>query len=224
MEMEGEICSYDKFGFCKYKSECQRRHYSQECEALEKCDSIRSCPKRHPKYCKMYALGQCKFSDCAYKHLGPKGNEEQNNLIEKLKKLEQVTHALTRKVLSLEKEMSEIKTNKKSTEIDEGKVIGQINKEEKSEVKDNKTVNKVFKKKKSHESADKNTNSKVTEKKEKENKCDNIKIILSCEKCEYVTNKESILKKHMSLKHEDHPCKECREKFPILSKLLNHIF
>ena len=27
----------------------------------------------------------------------------------------------------------------------------------------------------------------------------------------------------MSLKHEDHPCKECREKFPSFSKLLNHI-
>ena len=43
----------------------------------------------------------------AYKHLESTNKKEQDEMIEKVKVLEKVTHALTRKVLSLEKEMED---------------------------------------------------------------------------------------------------------------------
>jgi hypothetical protein len=87
--MEGEVCHYNKFGFCKYKEECRRRHFSEECEHLSTCKSISSCMKRHPRPCKKFASGQCKYKNhCAYKHLEPKENREQSEMIEKVKQLE----------------------------------------------------------------------------------------------------------------------------------------
>jgi hypothetical protein len=87
--MEGDVCHYNKFGFCKYKEECRRRHFSEECEHLSTCKSINSCMKRHPRPCKKFALGQCKYKNhCAYKHLEPKENREQSEMIEKVKQLE----------------------------------------------------------------------------------------------------------------------------------------
>ena len=35
MEMEDNICIYDKFRYCKYKHDCKRKHFSFECEELE---------------------------------------------------------------------------------------------------------------------------------------------------------------------------------------------
>ena len=46
-------------------------------------------------------------------HSEPKENEEQKILMEKVKKMETVTHALTRKVLSLEEEVKELKKKEK---------------------------------------------------------------------------------------------------------------
>ena len=46
---EDEICHYSKFGFCKYRKECKKRHYSEECEDIDTCKSIKTFKKRHPK-------------------------------------------------------------------------------------------------------------------------------------------------------------------------------
>ena len=27
--MEEEVCHYDKFGFCKYRKDCRKRHFSE---------------------------------------------------------------------------------------------------------------------------------------------------------------------------------------------------
>ena len=58
--------------------------------------------------------GQCKFkSECAYKHSEAKDNEEQQILMEKVRRMETATQALTRKVLSLEEEVKRVKEKKK---------------------------------------------------------------------------------------------------------------
>ena len=75
--MKGEIYQYYKFGFCKYRKECKKGHYSEECEDQDTCKSISTCNKRHPGNCRKNVSGQCKFkSDCAYKYLEPKENQE----------------------------------------------------------------------------------------------------------------------------------------------------
>jgi hypothetical protein len=47
--MEDEICLFDKFGYCKYKKECRKRHFSEECQELSNCKSIKPAPKDTPK-------------------------------------------------------------------------------------------------------------------------------------------------------------------------------
>ena len=82
------------------------KHFNEWCKDLNNCKSIKTCRKRHPKYCKQFASGQRRFQkDCAYKHHDPIKNLEEAQMVEKLKKLETVVQALTRKVLTLEEEM-----------------------------------------------------------------------------------------------------------------------
>ena len=52
--MEEEVCTYYKFGFCKFKSICKRQHFDQKCENLSICRDIAKCMKRHPKTCKRF--------------------------------------------------------------------------------------------------------------------------------------------------------------------------
>ena len=148
--MEGEVCMFNKFGFCKFQSECKREHYSEVCDQLSRCSNIKRCNKRHPKNCKRYVSGNgCRFQEeCAYYHHGEK-QEELNELkrkvdilekkvaestnkeeSEKLEQFEKVVKALTRKVLSLEKKITETKNKMKPS----GKLVEQtlsISEEEK---------------------------------------------------------------------------------------------
>ena len=102
--MIDETCQYAKFGYCKYSKECKRQHHEEECEDLSRCQSIKSCMKRHLKYCKRFASGQCRFEDgCAYKHEYPKNRKEDTQNSNKVNELEKTVEALSKKVLSLEK-------------------------------------------------------------------------------------------------------------------------
>ena len=46
--MEEEECLYSKYGYCKYKEQCTKRHYTEKCEELGDCKGVRVCPRRHP--------------------------------------------------------------------------------------------------------------------------------------------------------------------------------
>ena len=46
---------------------------------------------------------------------------------------------------------------------------------------------------------------------------------LKCDKCDYKCQKEGTLQKHMNTMHEEHQCKECREKLPSFMDLLKHV-
>ena len=68
--------------------------------------------KRYPRLSAKYGAGQLKFeNDCAYRHIEPATNKEHLEMTEKLKQLDKAVHALIRKVLGLEEEMSEMKKN-----------------------------------------------------------------------------------------------------------------
>ena len=74
--------------------------------------------KTHPKPCKQFASDKCKFKNsCSYSHQEPRKIEEQSEMIEKVKQLEKVLHAMTRKVLSLEEEIMKIKKNTTKNKI-----------------------------------------------------------------------------------------------------------
>ena len=68
--MEEEVCLYQKFGFCKYRDKCLKRHIKEECQNPSDCTTKKSCNKRLPKLCRQYVLDtSCVYGDkCDYLH------------------------------------------------------------------------------------------------------------------------------------------------------------
>ena len=239
--MEEVICQYNKFGFCKYRSECRKKHITIECEDLECFKTSKSCNKRHPKRSKKYDSANRRFeSDCAYKHVKPKSNKDHEHLKEKvdalekivqanintnqdnqqlkdkIEVLEKVVHAMTRKVLCLETELKEVK--KKSTKDPKLKSSEHV-KEKQSETKEEVSCENIS----FNDNDLKGTTSTPKGINDKAEKLDFKNYMLSCNECNYVCKKEKSLKNHMLTKHEQHQCKECEEKLPNFMQLLKHV-
>ena len=111
--MEGEACQYSKFGFCKFKDMCKRKHFTEECNKNSKCQEKNSCDKRHPKICNKYSSGKCRFkNDCAYKHQSNFANQDKCEIQEKVKFLENIVLELSLKLLNMEEEINVLKQNR----------------------------------------------------------------------------------------------------------------
>ena len=83
----------------------KKKHFSKECGDLSEYKTIKICDERHPKKCKRYDSGNCSYKNlCAYIHPKPVIDKYQAEINEKVKKMEIVVQALTRKVQSLEEE------------------------------------------------------------------------------------------------------------------------
>ena len=54
--MEGGVCNYQKFGFCKYKDLYKNHHLKETCKNLSACVNSKSCKKRHPRVRKKQAI------------------------------------------------------------------------------------------------------------------------------------------------------------------------
>ena len=79
MAAQTPVCLYNKYGYCKHKEMCRKRHVKEICDN-NSCE-VYKCTFRHPKICKFFWNdGQCKFDPCAFLH---KDNE---NSVWKLKK------------------------------------------------------------------------------------------------------------------------------------------
>ena len=101
--MEGKVCQYHKFGYCKYRDKCKGIHYKEECIELSSCKRVERCNQRHPKGCKKFESGKCQFgSDCAYNHKITDKEEEANALKKKVRVLEKLVTELTNKVVTME--------------------------------------------------------------------------------------------------------------------------
>ena len=204
----------------------QKRHPKTECEDLEDCKSIKSCPKRHPKRCKRYAWGNCRFkNECAYDHQNPTINKDEKLLNDKIEVLEKVVRSLTRKDLSLE---AEAEKRKKKVTIE---FMEDLKKPEAFKVKDVENKAEIFKKKNcsgdESSSVHKNLNNQKKNMNKKDMEVEKESVIkegwLYCTKCNYKCKKENILKKHMALKHEERQCKQCPKKLPTTFELLLHV-
>ena len=62
-KIENKVCVFNKHGYCKYKSNCQKKHDHQTCE-IGNCDKY-SCENGHPKLCKYFETYQ-KYKFCSY--------------------------------------------------------------------------------------------------------------------------------------------------------------
>ena len=65
--------------------------------------------------------------------------------------------------------------------------------------------------------------SSVNEKEKKHGQKDSKDEFLSCDKCMYECKNENSLKKHKTLKHEEHKCKKCEKSLPTSFDLLLHV-
>ena len=102
---------YSKFGYCRFRDRCHRRHYNEVCQNPEACKSTKTCKKRHPKSCKKYNSEKgCRFgSEYAYYH---KANKDVNQPCEcqsKLNILENIVTEMTNMIVNQEKKIDDMK-------------------------------------------------------------------------------------------------------------------
>ena len=87
--MGSEICSFYKYGFCKFLEKCNKMHIKESCVEKNCVPSL--CRYHHPKKCRYYEkFGNCKFGEnCCYLHKKSDTNERIVCLENKIKTLEE---------------------------------------------------------------------------------------------------------------------------------------
>ena len=211
--MEDEVCIFDKFGFCRFKSTCKRKHFNQKCEDLSSCKNIKSCMKRHPKTCKRFAFQDvCRFgSTCAYNHKEKTSNTEDSEMKEKVKLLEAVVQKMFLNVIKLEAEDNELKTKIKNRDIIEEPVFV-------SEHTDNHNIKNAESKSSQERTVNEDDATAAVKIGEGKQNMD-----LKCDLCDYSCKKKNMMKKHMKIKHSVHKCNICGEGFSTVTDLLQHM-
>ena len=153
MTMEN-ICLFFKFGYCKFKTSCNKKHVTQVCDD-QKCN-VTKCQKRHPRMCKFFInSGSCKLGDlCAYSHVRRNENEnlekKLDELIDTIKKKDDAIVRCESKIdelvkINLEKEKIIEKLVKNVKEINDFIVdldfgVAEDNKEEEVDENDEATL------------------------------------------------------------------------------------
>ena len=203
------MCKFQKFGFCKFKERCKKKHLKETCENRSSCVNVKSCEKRHPYECKRsVSEGFCSFgSDCAYHHQAQVKTNNESEVNAKVDKLEKTLNEMHEKFLKLETKIKNIES--KDNEA------GRIKDTEKRAEDSKKTINKnenlkVLKEKKSKLKDHKDTvfrfgaedRKNVTESKESKPE-EKISTHFKCELCEY--------------------CKICRKEFRTSMEVVSHV-
>ena len=206
------VCSFNKYGFCKYLETCRNFHEKEICENSQ-CE-VRKCPLRHPKICKFLRdNGYCKFGEfCYFSHKIKKHTDltevkdlkkkvlamensakEKDDLIKKLvhesnAKFENLQNEIEKKFQSFEESLNLLK----KCVLDKDIVIESLE-------------NRL------NEKLDKNTTK------------------VKCSKCDFEGSSKHGLKVHMARKHTLHIdskskiCEVCDQEFETLSKMKKHL-
>ena len=75
------VCGWFKFGCCKFKEHCRKKHVKEKRED-SKC-KVKNCNLRNPKFCSFFRdYGFCKYGEwCCFKHRKDTGNDAIENLV-----------------------------------------------------------------------------------------------------------------------------------------------
>ena len=224
--MEDEICQYSKYGFCKFKESCKRKHFIEDCKELSNCHQVKICPRRHPKPCKRFASGYCRFQkDCSYSHeIIPKVTVKCEHT-ETINILEKIVREITLKFIKVDNELKDVK---EKLNLHEASINSKVNHTKETEAVSGKEPfqpePETHKNETSHETSSESENKQESKKSKKYEKVSNNgKELLSCDKCEYQCQKENTLNKHRNTKHEPHECKVCGQKLPSMVVMLKHV-
>ena len=115
------VCLYFKFGYCKHKDCCRKKHVKEVCDT--KACEISTCSLRHPKICKFYReYGQCKFNPCLFRHVDTiididALKRENENILERLQTIDTKLEALNVKILESEVIIDKLNQVEKRMEI-----------------------------------------------------------------------------------------------------------
>ena len=117
------VCSHNKFGFCKFGKLCRKRHIEELCDNKD-CET-KLCGKRHPRSCRFYSeFGRCKFGEfCRFKHVERSESFRNDTEIEELKALlllkdEQIL-AIALKIDTIVRYLKSKDSDEKNCDIDE---------------------------------------------------------------------------------------------------------
>ena len=109
------VCSFNKFGYCKYRNECRKLHVNEMCDGSS-CEFL-SCKFRHPKICYWYSeYGRCKFDPCAFKHVESPTRQIESDMEILRREHSKTVETMMREKVDLKKQI-EI-CDKKLAEID----------------------------------------------------------------------------------------------------------
>ena len=94
---------------------CAKENITQKSVTSTTARKKNTCQKRHPKNCKRYSSGKCRFkNDCAFKHPSSSVVKDQCEIEQKVQFLENIVYKLTLKLLNVEEELKLFKLNEGS--------------------------------------------------------------------------------------------------------------
>ena len=221
------VCSFNQFGYCKYKEACRKPHVDDLYDIFL-CEFL-TFKLRHPRKCNWYSeYGRCKFNPCKFKHT------DDINDISSVRKESAVIASKLIDIESSLKNLEEIEEEIKCT-IDQLKEDSKIKSEhfEKQLSENNEKIrNLELNIEKKFEMFESNLNSlkQYIEKLEQrfKSKPDKINIKIRCSQCDYEGNSQHGLKVHMAKKHtaleeiKSNKYDLCDEKFKNSTDLKRH--
>ena len=196
------ICVYNKFGYCKMKSQCEKYHVNEECKEGSECKNLTICPLRHPKMCKRMVMNDhCVFQEkCAYKHKRKTNSQitEINTLHEEVKFLKAEIDTLKTNFKPMLAVRAEVTLLQESVKVikEDIKMLTAMNESMSERIKDVEEEMKYETDEESDIDNDQNI-SKFEDKLINEKKVQYI----NCFKCDFVCNTEMSMKKHTNTKH-----------------------
>ena len=128
------VCSHNKFGFCKFGNFCRKRHIEELCNNKD-CET-NFCEKRHPRSCRFYSeFGRCKFGEfCRFKHVERSESFRNDKEIEELKALlilkdDQIL-AIAHKIDTIVRYLKSKDSEEKQCEIDDKIVFHELDEDD----------------------------------------------------------------------------------------------
>ena len=213
------VCRFNKFGFCKFRSTCRKQHYLEICSKTG-CE-IDKCYLRHPKVCRYYRdIGYCKFGEwCLFKHknkVSMEVNEIEKRIDSKIevyeRNLKTLKDCLAEKdaiILQLEEKMKSFETKMDEMSKLHEKQIEELNEKiEKCEILN---PNKLL-------------DEKIKDIEEIQTNLIEESTSYKCNKCDFNTYFKRGLNIHKKRMHKVYPCTDCEEIFETVRDFKVHSY
>ena len=205
-----EICKFNKFGFCKFRNTCFKKHENQKCE--KKNCKIWNCSLRHPKTCRFFReYKRCKFGEfCKFSHdqLTEKNySEDIGGMMEKLECLKKDIGVKDIEIARLDTEIKDLERGLNCKIMNLEKIVRILQEEVAGLKKENEKLR--FSLKGSFLSEEKNnlndTENDDTERAKTDENIEKTSVVENefiCDKCGFIGKTEAGLKTHNTTKHK----------------------